>query len=59
MVRQEVLLELNEIYALVCGLEHKRERLAVLGGLSLISADLYERCYKLLSNVCTCVYHLN
>ena len=59
MVLHEVLLELNEVDALLGGLEHKRERLAVLGGLSLISADLYERCYKLLSNVCLCVYHLN
>ena len=59
MVRQEILLELNEIYALICGLEHKRERLALLGGLGFISADLHGRCYKLLSNVCRCVYHLN
>ena len=59
MVRQEILLELNKIDAFLGGLEHKRERFALLGGLMFISADLNGCCYKLLSNVCLCVYHLN
>ena len=59
MVGNEVLLELNEVDALLSRREHKRERLAVLGGLSWISADLHGRCNKLLSDVCSCVYHLN
>ena len=59
MVSQEILLQLHEIDARLRGLKHKRERFALLGGLCRIRANLDGRCYKLLSNICRCVYHLN